>query len=288
MSLFSAEFLALLAAFLFGAATTLSRPGLRYVSARTGASISVPSTAVMFWLLSPFYLTLEGLRSEALILFVLIGILFPAIVSILNFESTRRMGPVISSAVTSTSAAFALFTAILFLGEAMTWKIALGTLIIILGVAAMSWQRGHAPRLWPGWLLVLPLSAALLRGNAQSLMKYALTLWPNPFAASLAAYTMSALVVWVFSRFQAESDARFDVRAVPWFLGVGFCNGTGLLLTYAALQQGRVGTVAPIVTTAPLFTLLLGALFLREETPGIQVALGVAATVIGVVLILIA
>ena len=116
----SPEALALLAALLFGTATTLSKLGLRYVSPRAGAAISLSATALMFWAVAPFQLNLSGVSAEALGLFAVIGVFFPALVSILNFEATLRMGPTVSSAVTSTSAAFALLTAILFLDEPFT------------------------------------------------------------------------------------------------------------------------------------------------------------------------
>ena len=111
-------------------------------------------------------------------------------------------------------------------------------------------------------------------------------IWSNPYAASLIGYTVSALVAWLTSRSKKPADAGLDRRAIPWFTGVGFCNGSGLFLTYQALQDGQVGVVSPIVTTAPLFTLILGWIFLREERFSWPVALGVIATVLGVVMIL--
>ncbi len=280
------EMFALLAAVLFGTATTLSKLGLRYVSPRTGAAISLPATAIMFWAAAPFQLSLSGVSAQAIALFALIGVFFPALVSVLNFEATLRMGPTVSSAVTSTSAAFALLTAIVFLGEPFTPLIGLGTFVIIAGVVALSWDSRATSRQWATWVLLIPLAGAAVRGNSQSLMKYALGIWRNPFAASLIGYTVSALVVWLVSRAETKSIAGVDRRAIPWFTGVGFCNGSGLFLTYLALQDGQVGVVSPIVTTAPLFTLILGWLFLREERFDWQIVLGVIATVSGVILIL--
>lgn len=278
--------LAVLAAFLFGGASTLSQRGLRYVSPRTGASISVPATALMFWLAAPFLLTSQGWSWQALWLFAGIGVFFPAVVSILNFEATARMGPTISSAITSTSAAFAIFTAIVFLDEPVTGLILIGTATIIAGVTALSWDGGKVPRLWASWVLLIPLLGAAVRGNSQTLMKYSLGVWRNPFVATLICYSVSAIVVWLASRSQSQAAGSFDRRAMPWFVAVGFCNGTGLFLTYAALQDGQVAVVAPIVTSAPLFTLLLERIWSREERFDWRIVCGVVATVSGVILIL--
>lgn len=284
---FSPEVLALTAAFLFGAGSALSKPGLRHVSPRTGGSISLPATAVMFWMLAPFWLSLEGFSWNALLLFAVIGAFFPAAVTILNFEATRRMGATISSAVTATSGAFAVLAAILFLGESITFLRLVGTAVIVVGIMVMSLNAKASPRTWARWMLLIPLAGAAIRGNSQTLMKYGLTLWSNPFAASLVAYTVSAVVIWVSSRFQNDDDARFDARAVPWLLAVGLCNGSGLLLSYLALQNGPVSVVAPIVTTGPLFTFVLSWLFLREERFDWRLIGGVVLTVAGVVLILV-
>jgi drug/metabolite transporter (DMT)-like permease len=288
------QWLALLAAVLFGLAHTLSRFGLRYVPPRVGASISVPATAILFWLAAPFLLNLTGLSWRAIAWFATIGLFFPAAVTILNFESTQRMGPTISSSIGATSATFALLTALLFLGEPLTWLIAFGTATIVVGVALLSWRRDGATRHWASWMLLIPLAAAAIRGNAQTLSKYALTLWSNPFAASLVGYTVSAVILTIIgrSRFAGRNAGNgvtgaLDRRAIPWFVALGFCNGLGLYLTYIALQTGAVGVVAPIVTTAPLFTLLANKLLLHDEPMDAPVVSGVMITVVGVIMILI-
>jgi len=80
---------------------------------------------------------------------------------------------------------------------------------------------------------------------------------------------------------------RFDRRAYPWFMGVGFCNGMGMFLTYTALGTGKVSVVAPIVTTAPLFTLLLSWLFVHDEKLTRRILVGVALTLAGILVIIL-
>ena len=75
-------------------------------------------------------------------------------------------------------------------------------------------------------------------------------------------------------------------RAFPWFAAVGFCNGTGLYLTYIALQTGKVSVVAPIVAISPLFTLLANKLLLDDERIDGPVIAGVMITVLGAIMIL--
>jgi drug/metabolite transporter (DMT)-like permease len=282
-----ASLLAALAAFLFGAGVVVARFGLRYVPGQVGASISIPFACLLFWSAAPFMLHTKGANLPAIGLFVLVGLFFPTAVTLLLFASIHRMGPTVAGSLSSTAAVFAVFTAILFLGETLTVQVALGTAAIVAGVVAFSGGHGDVPRRWASWALILPLGAAAIRGVAQTLTKYGLSLWDNPYAASLAGYTISAVVVLLVTRGAAKRAGKFNRRAYLWFMGVGFCNGMGLFLTYTALGTGRVGVVAPIVTTAPLFTLLLSWLFVHDERLNGRVVTGVALTLAGILIILL-
>jgi len=264
-----------------------SRFGLRHVPGPVGASISIPFACLLFWCGAPFMLDTSGANLPALGLFALVGLFFPTAVTMLLFESIRRMGPTVAGSLSSTASVFAVFTAILFLGETLTLRIALGTAAIIAGVVVFSTRHRAAPRHWAAWVLAFPLGAAALRGVAQTLTKYSLGLWASPYAASLAGYTVSATVVLLTTRAAVRRAGRIDRRAYPWFMGVGLCNGTGMFLTYAALGGGRVGVVAPIITTAPLFTLLLSWLFVHDEKLAPRTLVGVALTLAGILVIIL-
>jgi len=280
--------LAALAAFLFGAAVVFTRFGLRHAPGPVGASISVPFTALLFWAASPFALDTAGWNLPALGTFALVGLFFPTAVTLLLYESIRRMGPTVAGSLSSTAALFAVFTAILFLGEPLTLQVFLGTACIVAGATAFTPGSG-APeaRNWATWALIFPLGAAAVRGIAQTLIKFGLGLWHNPFAASLTGYSVSAIVMLIVTRAAVRRAGAIDRRAYPWFMLVGFCNGSGLFLTFVALGIGRVGVVAPITTAAPVATLLLSWLFVRDETLNPRVLTGVALTLAGVLVILL-
>src|SRR5215831_16042334 len=113
--------LSLVSAALLGVGAVVARVGIRYASVRVGASISVPITAICFWLISPLLLRLEHASLAAAAFFAAIGIFFPAVVTLLNFESTRRLGPSISSAIGSSTALFSAALAVLLLGERLSF-----------------------------------------------------------------------------------------------------------------------------------------------------------------------
>lgn len=268
-----------------GAAMVTTRLGLRYTTPLAGAAIGVPSTTLMFWCLAPFLLDTGGFNLTAAGIFALVGLFFPAAVTLLTYTGNQRMGPTITSSVSCTTPMFALSGAILFLGEALTAGNVLGTAVIVLGMLVLTWSGGTRARSWPLWAISLPFAAAAIRALAQVLTKAGLTLWSNPYAAGLIGYTVSAAVILVVARAGGAPKVT-DRRAVPWFVATGFFNGSSLFLMYVALSKGQVSMVSPIVATYPLFTLALSMLILRHDRVTPRLAAGAVLTVAGVAVLL--
>ena len=279
--------LALLSSAFLGTAVVLANVGLRYLHPARGALVSIPSTTLVYWLLAPFLLRGEGWNGTAFAIFAVVGVVFPAVVTLLNFASNRIAGPTVAGTVSSTTPLFAVLVAILLLGEPLTVAAAAGTAAIVLGVIAFTTRGGGgSSRTWAAWAILLPLAGAAIRGGAQAAVKVGLVLWPEPFVAVLVGYTVSCATIFAASRtLVPENAAPLNRRGVLWFMSVGACNGAGLLAMYAALARSPVSVVSPLVATYPLFTLALSALFLREERFGPRVLLGVALTVAGVVVL---
>ena len=278
--------LALVASAFLGTAVVIANLGLRYLDPARGALVSIPSTTAMFWLLALFLFRGEGWNATAFAIFAAVGLIFPALVTFLNFASNRLAGPTVAGTVSSTTPFFAVLGAILFLGERLTPAAAAGTAAIVLGVIALTVRGALQPRAWAAWVVLLPLAGAAIRGGAQAAVKGGLALWPDPFVAALVGYTVSSVTIFAANRaFAPRAGGSLDRRGIFWFMAVGLCNGLGVLAMYAALNRGQVSVVSPLVATYPLFTLALSALFLREEKFGPRVLLGVALTVAGVVVL---
>ena len=277
--------LAVLSSALFGAALVTTHSGLKYLDALLGARVSIPSATLMFWLLSPG-LDLAGWQAAALGIFALVGVFYPAAVTLLTFEANRRLGPTVTGTVGSSTPLFAVLGAALFLGESLGARELFATSLIVLGTIALSRpgtmdRKGRQPSaLW------LPWSAAALRALAQVLSKAGLALWPSPFAAALVGYTVSSTAVWASALGRRAGNPGFNRRGVAWFAATGILNGAALLSLYHALNAGPVHLVSPIVATYPVFTLMLSAAVLREERMSGALIGGVALTVTGVVVLI--
>lgn len=275
--------LACLASLCFGAGLVTAKFGLRLVDARAGAAMSVPTAAAFFVAVSLVWLDVAALDWRAVAVFALVGLFFPAAVTIINFVSADRIGPALTSSVSGTSPLFGIVAALAVLGEPIPARALLATIGIVAGVALMSWGRTAlgAPRL--GWLLCLPVAAAAIRGLSQVFAKLGLAMWPSPLAASLVGYLVSAAVLLIADRARSGRRAgRPPRRAVVLFVATGLLNGIGLMMTYVALQNAPVALVAPIVAAFPVVTLALTVALVRDEPIGRRTVLGAALTLAAV------
>lgn len=270
---------------LFGAALVTTHSGLKYLDAAAGARVSITAATLLFWLLAPFA-DWAGWQLAAIGIFALVGLFFPAAVTLLTFEANRRLGPSMTGAVGSTAPLFAVLGAALFLGEALGVREFSATSLIVLGSVVLSGLQGADERERRQGAIWLPWSAAALRALAQVLSKAGLAIWPNPFAAALLGYTVSSLAVWAATPGQ-RVNRKFHRRGAAWFAATGILNGVAVLCLYRALNTGTVILVSPVVATFPLFTLTLSALFLQEERMSKRLVGGVALIVTGVIVLLV-
>ena len=278
--------LAFAAAFCLAAGLVLTPLGLRHIAPISGAAISIPSSTLMFVALAPFVLAGEPVRWSAVAIFAAVGLIYPGAVTLTTFAANRALGPVITGTLGNFAPLFAVSFALVMLGEPLRATQLAGLIVIVTGVAVLTWRGGGAAH-WRSWYLLLPLAAAGLRGLMQPTIKLGLEIWPSPFAASLVGYIVSCSIVLAAARLSTGAwVAPAPLSARLWFALVGICNGLASLLIYAALANGPVALVSPLVATYPLITVVLSALLLQRGDGGARLLLAVALTVAGVVLLL--
>ncbi len=275
--------LAVLSSFCFGVALVTGRIGLRSIDARSGAAVSIPTATLLFALASPFMFDATDFSATAALWFAVVGLFFPATVTLLTFRSNETLGPTITGAVSGTAPLFALLAAGLLLGERVPLSAAVASAAIVVGVALLSWKQNAVRPGFVGWALLWPICGALVRGFAQAGAKAGLLLWPNPFAAGLISYSVSTATVIGVNQVGRLQRPRLTKRGVAWFAATGVLNGGAVLLMYAALNAAPVSLVAPVVATYPLITALVSALVLREEALSLRMATGVGVTVLAII-----
>jgi len=193
--------LALLSAACFGGALIVVHFGLAHAPTHGAARISLSTTAILMWALAPFLLDVSGWHLTAAAIFALVGLFYPAAVTVITYESNRLLGPTLTGSISSCSPLFATAFAVMILGERLTLPGIAGCAIIVAALLLMSWQPRARASL--GWRLLLPLTGAAMRALAQTLGKLGLNLWPSPFAATLIGYTVSGAAIWTMPQGRA-------------------------------------------------------------------------------------
>ena len=277
---------ALSAAFLFGLSLNVAQLGLKHLPVQLGAMVSIPTAATMFWMSAPFTADFSGWRADAALLFALVGLFYPAAVTLLTFDATRLLGPNITAALGNLAPVLAVAAGILWLGEALGARQLAGIAVLIAGVMAMTTNRNWGDARWPLWALALPLAASVLRGFGQPLLKVGFGWWNNPRVATLLCYLSSATVVIIVGMIRKRaSDAKFTRKGVAWFMLVGVGNGLATWAGIEAVSRGPVSLVVPVVASYPLFTLAVGSVLLRRTKISMAQAIGVALAAAGVMIV---
>lgn len=248
--------------------------------------LSIGASVALYWLTAPFYLNFSNFLIPATLIFVALGFVRPALSANLSVAAIRHIGPTLTEALSATTPLFGALFGILILGEMLTWQIALGTGGIVLSVLALTRRDKKVPSIWPLWALALPVGAAVIRAFGHGFSKIAMEDIPDPYFAGLVALTVSFfLTAGLHLRKGERTKISFRQSGTYWFLASGavFCVATFLL--NVALLKGDIITIVPIVSAAPIFSMLLSIFIFRRETINLRVFLAVAIVMPSVVLI---
>ena len=277
---------ALTAALLFSFGAQLQYLGLARVGSRGGAAISISSSAIFFWLMAPILLDGAHWSHPVIWIFVLVGVFRPSVSANLAVAGMRHLGPTLSATLSSTSPLFGAALGVLWLGERLTWPIALGTAGIIAAVVMLAKRDARVSKTWPLWALGLPIGAAAVRSIGHVLTKIGMNGIPDPYFAGLVGFSVSALVMILAHHVRPIAQPiRWRSRGPYWFVVGGVVMGIALLALNTALMRGQIVTVVPIVASAPIFTMLLSILIFRRERLTARIVLAVFLVVPSVIFI---
>ena len=278
--------LSLLSAFLFALGAQFQSLGLVHMDSRSGAAITISTSAMLYLLVSPFFLNLEYLLEPAILIFVLVGLFRPAVSANLALAGLKFLGPTLSSTLTSTAPLFAVGLGIIFLDEVLNFSIAIGTLVIVLAIMMLAKKDGKISSGWPLWALALPIGAAAIRALAHVLTKVGMEEIPDAYLAGLIGFVVSAIVTLIIHKSRRESSSiSLKNPGTKWFMGASACFSLAVLSLNTALYNGQVIQVIPIVAASPIFTLLLSIGIFRQEVITKRIVLAVFMVVPAVMLI---
>jgi drug/metabolite transporter (DMT)-like permease len=279
--------LASLAGVLFGAMSVALRLGLRrHADAEVGALVSVlvaflvcAVAALVAW---------DGVETLAdLWPYVLGGALAPGISQHLYVVAVREIGAARAGIVVGAAPLLSAAIAMLVLGEPLRWGLALGTLAIVGGGAALASERERPVQL-AAVGAIFAAGCALYFGTRDNVVRWAAgeTEVP-PLLAAAVVVASGGLVLGGWLVVARGRSLAADVRrAAAPFAVAGFLFGGSYALILEAFERGKVTVVAPLVATESLWAVLVAALVLRRtEAVGSRLVLAATLVVTGGVLI---
>ena len=256
--------LALLASFCFAVSMILINRGVLTIDYFRGLLTNLGMNALFLWLYVFLFVDRIGIWIPANLIFVLVGIFVPGIARFFIFKGMERLGASITSCLTNSTPLFATLIAVSFLHERPTLTNLLGTFLIVLGIASLSWKG--AAKTWQTRDLLFPLTAAFLFAARDNMVRLGLLHIESPIVgAAIAATTSFATMSVIYLGFEVKKPLGSSVRrGVALFAGAGFMNFLSYVFAYTALSMERVSPMSPLTNGSSLFILPLSALFLKD------------------------
>ncbi|MEC9446676.1 MAG: DMT family transporter [Chloroflexota bacterium] len=286
--------LSLLSGFGFGSAAIFARVGMQGMSPLSSTLLSVIVSfcpTVVLALIFAFS-DIKALPAVALFWFFLLGVINFLGGRTSSYQAIGRIGASRTAAVQSTAAVFAAIFAITIIGERPHFVVLLGTLIVVAGLTTALGNSlrngdGNHRGVWIG--LGLALVAAASYGGTNVIAKELTEEYGSPLMISAAGLLFGIILLsplagtgMVREVKEAKGNLMFAASA-----GLsGLAAATGVIALYFALQRNDVTVVSPIVSTNPIFTLVLAQIFIsRMENLTKWLFLGVGITVVGVIVV---
>jgi drug/metabolite transporter (DMT)-like permease len=202
------------------------------------------------------------------------------------FESTQRLGLGRAMTISMSYPVVAASLAALLLGERLTAAIIVGGLVTLAGLVLIVLARTDAPgqpRPWRG--VVEALLAALAWGVSVVALRVPLD-EIDPVSAQAIRLPVGALILWV---------TPWAMRGVPvlirggWplllqLIALAVVTAVSSVLYGASVKYAGVAVASVLSSTAPLFAVPLGVVFLGERLPRLALV-GTGVTMIGIVVL---
>ena len=203
------------------------------------------------------------------------------------FESTRALGLGRAMTVSMIYPLIAALLAALFLGEALTARVALGSLValtgLVLTVAAKADHRAERAHFWGG--VAAATVAAFAWAGSVILLKPSLK-EVDPINAQAIRLPVAAAMLWATPwTWRAAAPLRSHGLATLWrLLALGILTALSSIMFVTGIRYAGVAVATVLSSTAPVFAIPLGLLFLGERLAAPAI-LGAAITVVGIVLL---
>ena len=199
----------------------------------------------------------------------------------LYIYSLKMVGVARAMPVANTYPFFSTLGAFLFLGEKITLSVIIGALVIVFGLWFIS-PSGEGEGSFTTKSFFLTLLCAPIWGTGILLLGYALNYY-SVAALNAVRLPFLALILVGFAYARGYNPAKLDRRTLLILASAGILGlSIGNLLLLVGMDSIGVAKAVPLSSTSPLFSTIVGRVFLREHV-GLRVYLSAALIVLGII-----
>lgn len=239
------------------------------------ATIAAPSAAA------------QGVDIGELWPFFAAGLIAPGASQIFLTLAVRDAGPSRAAIFMGTAPLMSILIALTLLGEPFRPLLVVGTVLIVLGGAALAGERTR-PEHFRVRGVALALLCGVLFAARDNIVRWAARdEHPPPLVAATTSLLAAAALILVYLVLVRRDRLRtYPLRALPAFAPAGLALAVGYDTLLAAFDRGRVSVVSPLNATGSLWAVLLAALVIgRSEGIGRRTILAALLIVAGGALI---
>lgn len=201
------------------------------------------------------------------------------------FNSIELIGASRAATITSSRPLLAALLALLIFREEITLNLAMGTLLVVIGVIFVSGNSGVRKKVeerrgscYP-YSVLLSIYPILVKEGLSGVMS---TFKPT-FLTMLVGISLFVILISFFKKFRLL--LQLDKSSLSFFTFSGFANGFANLLFFIALSSSPVTLVMPLSNIYPFIAILLSILLLDEKI-SVKIFLGAVLIFLGVLLVL--
>jgi transporter family protein len=282
----SPQFLAWLTAFSFACANVTVGYGLRYSTPLTATFVSLLVHTVVLWTAVFISGGMPNVKWLAVGAIALTGVVQPAM-RFFQYKGMEKIGTSRAVTLRNSYPFLSVTIGIIFLGEKLTLLGTVGTVLIVVGIVLSSWKLDEQFENFRWIHAIYPMITATITSVVHPLRRFALIQSDEPlfFAALVGPISLLAFAIY-YATPASKDKLVWDRRALWPFLCSGLGETMAVLFMLNAFAKGSVLVVSPISATSPIWTALLGAIFLRQlEKFTMASIIGTICVVAGVIAI---
>ena len=282
----SPQLFAWLTAFSFAVANVTVRHGMRYSTPLTATFVSLIIHTIVLW--TAVFIT-GGIPRVAWLgvtAIFLTAIVQPAM-RFFQYKGMEKIGTSRAITLRNSYPVLSVLIGIIFLGERLTFLGAVGTALIVAGIVLSSWKLDEQFKDFRWLYVIYPLITATITSVVHPLRRFALIQSNEPLFFAALVGPISLLSFAAFYATPANKEKLVWDRRSFWpFLVSGLGETLAVLFMLHAFAHGAIVIVSPITATSPIWTALLGAIFLRQlEQITLASVIGTLSVVAGVIAI---